>query len=135
MRKIRNETAILPGFSTEKQPTFRSQYESFFTEILNNNYGCEVQDGVQNDTGNGSVNGSVKNGLTTQEIMSKLKLSERTAYRELATLKRLGLIQRIGSDKTGHWEVTCPPNVPQDVSQDGSVNVAQEDGVFQKTHI
>ena len=68
----------------------------------------------------GSVNGSVKKGLTTQEIMSKLKLSERTAYRELATLKRLGLIQRIGSDKTGHWEVTCPPNVPQD----GSVNVA-----------
>lgn len=155
LRKIRNETAKLPGFSTEKQPTFRSQYESFFTEILNNNYGGEVQDGVQNGTGNGSVNGSVKipkltkrqldiidiitvatnevgsvngsvkKGLTTQEIMSKLKLSERTAYRELATLKRLGLIQRIGSDKTGHWEVTCPPNAPQDVSQDGSVNVAK----------
>lgn len=38
LRKICNETAKLPGFSENKKPTFRSQYESFFTEILNNNY-------------------------------------------------------------------------------------------------
>ena len=62
----------------------------------------------------GSVNGSVRKGMTTQEIVCKLKLSERTAYRELSTLKQLGLIQRIGSDKTGHWEVTCPSNVLQE---------------------
>ena len=167
LRKIRNETAKLPGFTNEKRPTFRSQYESFFTEILNNNYSDEVQGKVQNDTHDGSingsvngsvnggvktpkltkrqldiinvittatnklgsVNGSVKNGLTTQEIMSKLKLSERTAYRELATLKQLGLIQRIGSDKTGHWEVTCPSNVPQDVPQDDPRNVPQDGSV------
>ena len=160
LRKIRNETAKLPGFTNEKRPTFRSQYESFFTEILNNNYGGEVQSKVQNDTHDGSVNGSingsiktqklterqldiinlittatnklgsingsVKNGLTTQEIMSKLKLSERTAYRELSELKQLGLILRIGSKKTGHWEVFCPSNVPQDdprnVPQNGSGN-------------
>lgn len=156
LRKIRNETAKLPGFTNEKRPTFRSQYESFFTEILNNNYRDESQSEVQNDTHGGSINGSingsiktqklterqldiinlitvatnklgsvngiVKNGLTTQEIMSKLKLSERTAYRELSVLKQLGLIQRIGSKKTGHWEVTCPPNVPQNVPQDGSIN-------------
>ena len=53
----------------------------------------------------GNANGSVKKGLTTKEIISKLNLSERTVYRELAVLKQLGLIQRIGSDKTGHWEV------------------------------
>ena len=57
----------------------------------------------------GSVNddfGNVKIGLTTKEIISKLNLSERTIYRELAILKQLGLIKRVGSDKAGHWEVT-----------------------------
>lgn len=54
----------------------------------------------------GRVNGSVKKGLTTKDIVSKLNLSERTIYRELAVLKQLGLVVRVGSDKTGHWEVT-----------------------------
>lgn len=63
----------------------------------------------------GRVNGRVKKGLTTKEIISKLNLSERTIYRELAALKQLGLIQRIGSDKTGHWEVVRSSN--------GSVNI------------
>lgn len=53
----------------------------------------------------GSVNGSVKMGATTKEIISKLNVSERTIYRELAALKQMGLIRRVGSDKTGHWEV------------------------------
>ena len=53
----------------------------------------------------GNVNGSVKKGATTKEIISRLNLSVRTIYRELATLKQMGLIRRIGSDKTGHWEV------------------------------
>ncbi len=56
----------------------------------------------------GSVNdnfGSVNRGITTKEIISKLNLSERTIYRELAILKQLGLIRRVGSDKTGYWEV------------------------------
>lgn len=64
---------------------------------------------------NGSVNGSVKKGLTTKEIISKLNLSERTIYRELAILKQLGLIQRIGSDKTGHWEVTPASNGSENI--------------------
>lgn len=60
LRKIRNETAKLPGFTNEKRPTFRSQYESFFTEILNNNYGGEVQSEVQNGTHDGSRNVAVE---------------------------------------------------------------------------
>ena len=58
----------------------------------------------------GSVNGSVKLGATTKEIISKLNLSERTIYRELAVLKQMGLIRRVGSDKTGHWEVIKQTN-------------------------
>lgn len=53
----------------------------------------------------GSVNGSVKSGAATKEIISKLNVSERTIYRELAVLKQMGLIRRVDSDKTGHWEV------------------------------
>ena len=53
----------------------------------------------------GSVNGNVKSGSTTKEIISRLNVSERTIYRELAVLKQMGLIRRVGSDKTGHWEV------------------------------
>ena len=34
-----------------------------------------------------------------------VNVSERTIYRELAALKQMGLIRRVGSDKTGHWEV------------------------------
>ena len=62
------------------------------------------------DNGNavGSVNGSVKSKVTTKDIISKLNLSERTIYRELATLKQLNRIRRVGSDKTGYWE-----SVPQ----------------------
>ena len=60
LRKIRNETAKLPGFTNEKRPTFRSQYESFFTEILNNNYSGEVQGEVQNDTHGGILNVAVE---------------------------------------------------------------------------
>ena len=59
------------------------------------------------DNGNavGSVNGSVKSKVTTKDIISKLNLSERTIYRELATLKQLNRIRRVGSDKTGYWEI------------------------------
>ena len=60
LRKIRNETAKLPGFTNEKRPTFRSQYESFFTEILNNNYSGGSQSEVQNDTHDGSRNVAVE---------------------------------------------------------------------------
>lgn len=61
-----------------------------------------ISDYAQKD---GSVNGSVKSGATTKEIISKLNVSERTIYRELAVLKQMGLICRVGSDKTGYWEV------------------------------
>ena len=67
-----------------------------------------VNGSVNGDFGrvNGNVNdeiSSVKQGITTKEILSKFNLSERTLYRELSALKQLHLIQRIGSDKTGYW--------------------------------
>ena len=144
LRKIRNETAKLPGFSTEKQPTFRSQYESFFTEILNNNYSGEVQNGHHDGSvnvaeelserqklmieaiQNVAQNVAQKHKANTQYLADKLGVNRKTIQRELADLVEKHIVQWVGSDKLGHWEVTCPPNVPLNVPQDGSVNVAQK---------
>lgn len=144
LRKIRNETAKLPGFTNEKRPTFRSQYESFFTEILNNNYSDKSLGEVQNDTHGGILNVAVelserqkliilaiqnvaqnvaqKNKVNTQYLAETLGVNRKTIQRELADLVEKHIVQWVGSDKTGHWEVTCPPNVPQNVPQDGSIN-------------
>ena len=143
LRKIRNETAKLPGFTNEKQPTFRSQYESFFTEILNNNYSDEVQGEVQNDTHDVSVNVSedvsVKvlidilsdQNITAIKLAEKHSVTARQIYRILAQLQKENKIVRIGSDKNGHWEITKEgQNVVKDVSvnvsEDVSVNVSED---------
>lgn len=59
---------------------------------------------ISNTDNIGNVNGSV-NGVTTKEIVSRLNISERTIFRELAILKQFGIIRRVGSDKNGYWEI------------------------------
>ena len=77
LRKIYNETAKLPGFSENKKPTFRSEYESFVTEILNNNYEHEEKTNVpQNVPQNNGysldlwIEEQIKNNpkITTEEL-------------------------------------------------------------------
>ncbi len=46
-----------------------------------------------------------KNDLTIRQLSVSCKIAERTIRRYLLKLTEKGLIQRIGSDKTGHWEV------------------------------
>lgn len=43
---------------------------------------------------------------TYSEIASKIGKTSRTAQRTLASLKKRGFVIRVGSDKTGHWEVS-----------------------------
>ena len=42
--------------------------------------------------------------ITAIEISERLKMSLRTVRRKIKELKEQGLIERIGSDKTGHWK-------------------------------
>jgi len=134
LRKIRNETAKLPGFSTEKQPSFRSQYESFFTEILNNNYSGEIQSEGQNVPQEGMdqsldvwIEEQIKKDpWTTTEKLAKLcGKTSKTIKRHIA---KMAHITYVGVGKNGHWEVLSsqdvPLNVPLNVPQDGSINVA-----------
>ena len=44
-------------------------------------------------------------GLKAEEIGKQVALSERQVKTYLNTLKQAGLIVRVGSNKTGHWEV------------------------------
>lgn len=41
--------------------------------------------------------------FTSAQMAANIKVSLRTLKRELAELQKQGIIQRIGSDKNGHW--------------------------------
>jgi len=43
--------------------------------------------------------------ITYDELSSKLNTHRTTIMRNISKLKKLNLLKRIGSDKSGHWEV------------------------------
>ena len=45
------------------------------------------------------------NKLTAKQLSEECQLTERTINRSLKKLKDLNQIQRIGSDKTGYWQI------------------------------
>ncbi|MCA0427585.1 MAG: HTH domain-containing protein [Bacteroidetes bacterium] len=45
------------------------------------------------------------NAITANEISEKLNLSLSSVRRKIKTLKTNGQLERIGSDKTGHWKI------------------------------
>ena len=44
--------------------------------------------------------------ITTTEISKRLNLSLSTIKRKIKELKEQGIIERVGSDKTGCWKIT-----------------------------
>jgi predicted HTH transcriptional regulator len=61
----------------------------------------------QNDTVNDTVFSLIKqnNKITANEISARLGMSLSTVKRKIKTLKEQGKIYRIGSDKTGYWQI------------------------------
>ena len=115
LRKICKETSKLPGFTESKEPRFRYQASSFYTELPNNNYQAE-----KSDSANEPVNEPVKLSLLQKDLLENIRLNARitrvelverlnvsliTVKRTIAQLKELGLLERVGSDKSGHWTV------------------------------
>ena len=43
--------------------------------------------------------------ITASEIALELDISTRAIQKQIANLKVLGIIVRIGSDKSGYWEI------------------------------
>ena len=60
-----------------------------------------IKDGTINDTANDIVNDTV----TAKTLSESLGTSIITIKRDLAAMQSMGVIKRVGSDKTGHWEV------------------------------
>jgi fido (protein-threonine AMPylation protein) len=61
----------------------------------------------QTDTVNNTVFSLIKqdNKITANEISERLKMSLSTVRRKIKELRNNGKIERIGSDKTGHWKI------------------------------
>ena len=61
----------------------------------------------QIDTVNDTVFSFIKqdNKITAKEISERLKMSLSTVRRKIKELRDNGKIERIGSDKTGHWKI------------------------------
>jgi len=61
----------------------------------------------KNDTVNDTVFYLIKenNNITATEMSNRLKISLSTVKRKIKELKESGKIERIGSDKTGHWNI------------------------------
>lgn len=61
----------------------------------------------RNDTVNDTVFSLVKQNknITAAEITERLNISLSTAKRKIKELKEKGIVERIGSDKTGYWKI------------------------------
>lgn len=53
---------------------------------------------------------SENNKITTQMLSEKVKISQRKIKENIAKLKEIGLIERIGSAKGGFWKVQSTNN-------------------------
>lgn len=113
----------MPGFTEAKEPRFRSQATSFYTELLNNSYLLQKNEPANepaNEPVNEPANEPVKKTLLQKDLMdemslnpsvTRLELVERlnvsliSVKRAIAKLKDMNFIERIGADKSGHLVV------------------------------
>ncbi len=45
------------------------------------------------------------NKITSNQLAKKFGVSKRTVLRDIEKLKKLNLIDRVGNEKTGYWEI------------------------------
>lgn len=60
---------------------------------------------IKDGTINGTINDTVNDTVTAKTLSATLGTSIITIKRDLAAMQSMGVIKRVGSDKTGHWEV------------------------------
>ena len=120
-KKIINAYEIQQNYKNDLKPIFNSFNNDFILTLFNLNYSANVPQGVsQNGTVNNTVNNTVKlstnetkvyellkkdNSINIEQIVATSKISRRTVIRVLNNLKNQNIIKRVGSDKTGHWEI------------------------------
>ena len=120
LTRICNETKALDGYKDELKPVFKSTPTQFQTIIYAN---VDEEDG-------GKVGGKDENDIPVFEMTDiqkdiidlvwaddsisidqmavKLAVKKRSLEREIAHMKHVGFISRIGSPRSGHWAVNIP---------------------------
>lgn len=153
-KKMKLQTSLLPTYTEEKKPTYRSTPSSFFTTFRNVNYGLTESDfeaiidselkkgqwngprqtterlpeneegyqkrlpvnheGLPEKVTRKSISPSAQRiidilqedaSISISLLASKLNLSATSIKKHLATLKDMGIIERVGPDKGGYWKV------------------------------
>jgi len=106
---------IIDQYPEDAAPSFRSTEQSFIVTLKNLN--CrKVSTPSGDDVGvDNGVNKNIdlilnaiaeNSGIKQKDIAAKTRLSTRTVSREIKSLRDSGIIRRIGSDRSGYWEIT-----------------------------
>jgi predicted HTH transcriptional regulator len=113
---------IIDQYPKDAAPSFRSTEQSFIVTLKNLNYGKssvsdDTDDDIESDIDNGIDVGIEKNAdkilniivdtlkITQKQLADKTGLSVRTVARELKQLRENNIIRRVGSDRSGYWEI------------------------------
>jgi len=109
---------ILDEYPEDAASVFRSTEQTFIVTLRNLNYASlSMPNGIDNGIENGIdvgaeenteavLNAIRANPKTTQNDLSSLTgLSVRTVARELKKLRDTGVLIRVGSDRSGYWEI------------------------------
>lgn len=84
-----------------KRSTARAYHERIKNGTINDQ--ANVQANVQ-------VNVQVNDQVNVPNLATLFDVSEKTIRRDLYVLRDMNLIHYVGSNKTGHWEVTNKTN-------------------------
>lgn len=98
------------NYSEEKKPSFRSDRYQFTVIMPNLNYGVENID-ISDVNSDVNIWSQIKEAInenskvTQRELVGKLGVSFRQIQQNMAEMVSTGEILRIGSKRSGHWEV------------------------------
>jgi predicted HTH transcriptional regulator len=109
---------IIDQYPENAMPQFRSTEQTFVVTLKNLNY-IKISTPSDNEVGvdYGDDVGVVNNvdkilkaiayepQITQKNLAVKTKISTRTVSREIRELRNSGVIQRVGSDRLGYWEI------------------------------
>lgn len=73
-------------------------------------YHERIKNGTINDQANVQANVQVNVQVNVPNLATLFDVSEKTIRRDLYVLRDMNLIHYVGSNKTGHWEVTNKTN-------------------------
>ena len=90
LEKILETLKSHQGSELSKTDTSLTERQQKILQLLNENVALNVATNV---------------ALNSNDLAEKLGVSRKTIERDMTVLQEKGLVQRVGSNKTGHWEL------------------------------